>query len=68
VTVALPETEVFAWLVAVIVTVCCDVIGVGAVYTPPEVIDPAPLGLTDQFTAVLLVLMTVAANVSVWPA
>jgi hypothetical protein len=34
----------------------------GAVYRPVEEMLPAPVGDTDQFTAVLLLLVTVAVN------
>jgi len=60
-------TALFAWLVAVTVTVCCDATLAGAVYNPLEPIVPAPDdGLIDQFTAVLLVFKTVAENCWVW--
>jgi hypothetical protein len=55
------ETDDSAWLVAVTVTVCCDVTLDGAVYNPDELIVPTE-GLMDQVTAVLLVFKTVAEN------
>jgi len=70
VNVAVPLTEVFAWLVAVIVTVCGVVTVAGAVYNPDVVlIDPAPVvGLSDQVTAVFVLPTTVAVNCCVPPA
>jgi hypothetical protein len=70
VNVAVPLTDVFAWLVAVIVTVCGVVTKVGAVYNPDVVlIAPAPVvGLRDQVTAVFVLPTTVAVNCCVPPA
>jgi hypothetical protein len=50
-----------AALVAVTVTVCCEVIEAGAVYNPPLEILPVA-GLSDQETTVLLLPVTVAVN------
>jgi hypothetical protein len=60
-TVAEADWVMSAGLVAVMVTVCCAVIVAGAVYRPEELIVPTP-ELIDQFTAVLLALLTLAAN------
>jgi len=66
VTMAVAVLVVSAWEVAVIVALPGrPTAAVGAVYTPAEVIDPPFAGLTDQFTAVLLVWVTVAVNVAV---
>jgi hypothetical protein len=62
VTVDEADTAVFAWLVALTVTVCCVEIVAGAVYRPDELIVPVPVGLMVQVTAVLVVLVTVAVN------
>jgi hypothetical protein len=51
-----------ATLVAVTVTFWLAVMDEGAVYKPVESMFPAPAGLSDQVTAVLLVLVTVAVN------
>src|SRR5271157_145682 len=56
-----------AWLVAVIVTVCCKPTAAGAVYNPAALIVPTPAGMAVQVTAVLLVLATLAVNCCVWP-
>jgi hypothetical protein len=56
---------VSATLVAVTVTVCCELILEGAVYNPVDEIVPT-LGLMDHVTAVLLVSVTVAVNCLVW--
>jgi hypothetical protein len=56
------ETVGSAWLVAVTVTLCCDVMLDGAVYNPEGLIKPELDGLMDQVTAVLLVFKTVAEN------
>jgi hypothetical protein len=61
------DTAVFAWLVAVTVTVCCVEMVAGAVYKPDELIVPVPAGLIVQVTAVLLVLVTVAVNCCACP-
>jgi len=54
------------WEVAVIVTLLLMLGTVaGAVYSPPLVIDPVPVPLTDQFTRVLLALRTVAVHCAV---
>ena len=50
-----------AELVAVTVTVCWLLTEEGAVYSPEELMLPV-LGLSVHFTAVLLVLLTVAVN------
>ena len=50
------------------VIVCGDAMLAGAVYRPDELIVPAPAGLTDQFTAVLLAFVTVAEYCCVCPA
>src|SRR5437899_8567020 len=48
-------------------TVCCELIVAGAAYNPAALIVPgAPDGI-DHVTAVLLVLVTVAANICVCP-
>jgi hypothetical protein len=67
VTVAVAVLVESAWEVAVTVTLAGrPAAAVGAVYTPPELIDPPLLaGVTVQFTAVLLVLSTVGVNVAV---
>jgi len=51
--------------VAVIVTTLFVGTVAGAVYTPPLVIEPTPVPLTDQFTRVLLALRTVAVHCAV---
>jgi hypothetical protein len=61
-----------AWLVAAIVTVVGEGRSAGAVYTPSAVIVPAealPAGMlfTLQLTLVLVVFVTVAANVCEFP-
>jgi len=61
VTIADALFEESATLTALTVTVCCDATA-GAVYRPPDVIVPAPEGLTDHVTAVLFVSITVARN------
>ena len=48
--------------VAVTVTVVDVEIDAGAVYLPVWSMDPAVVGLMVQFTAVLVALVTVAAN------
>ena len=66
VTVAVAVLVESAWEVAVMVALPGrPVAAVGAVYTPPEVIDPPFAGVTAQFTAVLPVFVTVAVNVAV---
>jgi len=67
VTVADPDFDVSAWLVAVTVTVWGEVTVVGAVYSPVELIEPTPAGLMDHVTAVFA-SFTVAVNCWVWPA
>jgi hypothetical protein len=62
VTVAEADLVASAWLVAVTVTDCGLVIVDGAVYKPEELIVPVLVGFIDQLTAVLLVLVTLAAN------
>jgi hypothetical protein len=37
------------------------------VYSPEELMEPAPAGLIDQVTAVLEALATVAASCVLWP-
>ena len=64
VTVAEADFVVSAWLVAVTVAVCSLAIVEGAEYKPLALTVPAPL--TVHVTAVLLVLVTVAANCCVW--
>ena len=61
VTVAVANLVESAALVAVTVTVCKLVMVAGAVYKPPEVMEP-PLAVTVQETAWLLVPFTVAVN------
>ena len=52
-----------AWEVAVIVTTLFVGTAEGAVYSPLVVlIEPLPVPLTDQFTSVLLVFVTVAVH------
>jgi cellobiose-specific phosphotransferase system component IIC len=58
---------VFAWLVAVTVTVVALATLAGAVYRPVELTVPVPTGLILQVRAVLLVFVTVAVNCCVWP-
>jgi hypothetical protein len=55
------DTLALAALVAFTVTVCEPLIEAGAVYRPAAEMLPTA-GLIDQFTAVLLVPKTVAAN------
>jgi hypothetical protein len=67
-----PDFVESAWLVAVICTVAGDGKSAGAVYTPLEVIVPSdafPPGapLTFQLTAVSIVFVTDATNVSWFP-
>ena len=62
VTVAVADLVESAWLVAVMVTVCCDVMLAGAVYSPDELTVPMPAGLIAQLTAVLLAFATVTEN------
>ena len=69
---AVPDFVEAAWLVAVICSVAGDGKSAGAVYKPPEVIVPSvvfPPGtpLTLQLTAVSVVFVTVARNVSWFP-
>jgi hypothetical protein len=66
VTVAEADAVEEAWLVALIVTVCCDAMLAGALYKPELLMVPLP-DVIDQFTAVLLVLETLAENCCVWP-
>ena len=61
VTVADADCVESAWLVAMILTVC-PLSVVGAVYSPVALIVPAPAGLSDHLTAVLVVFVTVAVN------
>ena len=58
---------VSAWLVAVIVMVCCDVIDAGAVYKPSEVTEPTPAGTIVHVTPTLFVFVTVAVSCWVCP-
>ena len=53
------------WEVAVIVTTLVLGTVAGAVYSPPLVIEPLVVPLTDQFTRVLLALRTVAVHCAV---
>jgi len=69
---AVPDFVESAWLVAVICTVAGDGRSGGAVYTPvdvivPRVAFPSATPLTLQFTAVSVVFVTVATNVSWFP-
>jgi len=69
---AVPDFVESAWLVAVICTVAGDGRSGGAVYTPvdvivPRVAFPPATPLTLQFTAVSVVFVTVATNVSWFP-
>jgi hypothetical protein len=66
VTVAVADLVPSAWLVARTVTVCVDAIDAGAVYSPPAVTVPVPVGLTLHVTAVFVVPVTVAVNCRVW--
>ena len=66
--VAVPVVDVLAWLVAVKVTVCVELMLDGDVYNPPLVTVPAPVaGESDQVTTVLLDPITVALNCCVCP-
>jgi hypothetical protein len=56
-----------AWLVAVMVTVCCAEIVAGAVYRSDALSVPVPAGLIVQVTAVLLLFATRAVNCCFWP-
>lgn len=56
-----------AWLVAVIVTVCCVAILAGAVYRPAALSVPAPIGLIDQVTPGVQPPITEAENCCVCP-
>jgi hypothetical protein len=56
------DCVVSAWLVAVTVTVCCEEMVDGAVYSPDVLMVPVPAGAIAQVTVVLLVLVTVAMN------
>src|SRR4051812_21646075 len=51
-----------ATLVAVIVTVCVEAIGDGAVYKPPAEIEPTPLGVMVHVTEVFVAPVMIAAN------
>jgi hypothetical protein len=69
VSVAEPDFDVSAWLVAVICTDAGDGKSAGAVYTPPEEIVPAAAlppatPFTLQLTLVFAVFVTVAENVA----
>src|ERR1700722_2392803 len=66
VTVAVPVLVVSTTLVAITVTICGLPIVEGAVYTPFTMLPTA--GLNDQVTAVLLVPLTKAVKVVLWPA
>ena len=59
-TVAVPDCEESAWLVAVTVTVCCVAIDPGAVYNPFTTVPTA--GDTDQVTLVFALPVTTAVN------
>jgi hypothetical protein len=61
VTAAFADMAALALEVAVTVTACCAVTLLGAEYLPLAEIVPTE-GLTDQVTAVLLVLVHVAVN------
>lgn len=63
-TLALAVLVESAELVAIIVTVCAEVIVDGAVYTP--LFKVPTLGLIDHVAAVLVEPVTVDANVAVW--
>ena len=56
------DAVVSARLVAVTVTVCAEVLVAGAVYRPEGLTVPVPAGEIVQFTAVLLVLVTVTVS------
>ncbi len=56
-----------ATLVAVTATVCAAAMLAGAVYTPDELIEPTPAGLTVHTTAWLAAWLTVAVSCVVWP-
>jgi hypothetical protein len=56
-----------AWLIAVMVTVCCEVLPIGAEYSPEELMLPTPSGAMDQVTRVLGLFVTWAKNCSVCP-
>jgi hypothetical protein len=63
--VAEADLVVSATLVAVTVTVCCELMVDGGVYSPVGEMVPT-FGFRAQVTAVLLVLITVAVNCCVW--
>ncbi len=48
--VAAPEIARLPMLVAVIVTLCSEVIEAGALYSPALLMLPTPAGLLDQLT------------------
>jgi len=60
VAVAVPDCELSAVLVAVIVTLVLSRIVAGAVYSPVEEIVPVPAGVADQVTPVVSAFVTVA--------
>jgi hypothetical protein len=63
VTVAVPDFDGSAWLVAVTVTFCCTAIDEGAVYAPVAgLMDPGDPPGIDQVTTELNVPPTVAVN------
>jgi hypothetical protein len=63
VTAMLPVWVASDVLVAVTTTVCTEVMGVGAVYTPPEETAPT-CGFNDQVTAELPAALSVEVNFS----
>src|SRR6266852_1310134 len=65
-TLALADLFESAALVAVRVTVCAAGMEAGAVYSPDDVTEPVPTGLTVQVTAVFDEPVTMAVNCCVW--
>jgi hypothetical protein len=63
--VAVPHFDGSATLVAVTVTVCCELMLAGAVYRPVPLIVPT-LGVRLQVTEVLLLPLTVGVNCWLW--
>jgi hypothetical protein len=66
-TLTVADFEVSATLWTVIVSACCEATEAGAVYNPPLLKVPTPVGLIDHVTALLLAPVTVAVYCWVWP-